>query len=61
MKYETKQKIAKFIVNFGSIMIVLLVLTLMVLAQMGSFEVYKKKHGNHMTYWDYMIDSERKH
>ena len=56
MKYETKQKIAKFIVNFGSILIVLLVLTLMVLAQMGSFEVYKKKHGNHMTYWDYMID-----
>lgn len=61
MKYETKKKIATAIVNSVSVLIVIAVLILMALAQMGSFEVYKKKHGSHMTYWDYMMDSERKH
>ena len=39
---------------------ILMVLIIAVAAVVFQFSIYKKKHGDHMTFIDFMFDSERK-
>lgn len=61
MNETVKKRFKEVLPAIGLFILVALFFLAAIATQIRSFEVYKKKHGNHMTYWDYMIDSERKH
>ena len=59
-----ENKVVTWLKNIGLCAGILLMAALVVFGiyfvTLAQFEVYKKKHGQHMTWFDFILDSERK-